>query len=60
MSVNEHKLRSALPYVGIAEEGVYLVKLRRLDQDHQKSHKLEPRWEGPYLIERVSAHGRSV
>lgn len=25
-----------------------LVKPRRLDQDHQKPHKLEPRWEGRY------------
>ena len=37
-----------------------LIKLRRLEQDGQKSHKLEPRWEGPYIIDRVSAHGRSV
>ena len=37
-----------------------LVKLRRLDLDNQKSHKLEPRWEGPYEVEKVSARGKSV
>ena len=37
-----------------------LVRLRRLDQDNQKSHKLEPRWEGPYIVDKVSAHGRSL
>ena len=36
------------------------VKLRTLNQDNQKSYKLEPQWEGPYLINRVSAHGRLV
>lgn len=37
-----------------------LVKLRRLDQDNQKLHKMEPRWEGPYRAEKISEHGYSV
>lgn len=31
-----------------------LVRLRRLDQDGQKSHKLEPRWEGPPMLSQKS------
>ena len=34
------------------------MELRRLDQDHQKSHKLEPRWEGLCIVDRVWTHGR--
>ena len=37
-----------------------LVKLRRLGQDQQKSHKLEPKWEGPYIVQSVSTHKKSV
>ncbi|KAL9630699.1 MAG: hypothetical protein Q9204_004584 [Flavoplaca sp. TL-2023a] len=36
-----------------------LVRLRRLAQDNQKSHKLEPRWEGPYTVAKISNHKRS-
>lgn len=37
-----------------------LVRLRRLAQDNQHSHKLEPRWEGPYKVQKVAEHGKSV
>lgn len=33
----------------------YLVRLRRLAQDNQKSHKLEPRWEGPYRVQKAQS-----
>lgn len=36
-----------------------LVLLRRLDLSNQKGRKLEPRWEGPYLLDKVSYHGQS-
>ena len=35
-------------------------KLRRLDLENQKSHKLEARWEGPYLVHKVASHGKSI
>ncbi|KFY31814.1 hypothetical protein V493_00777 [Pseudogymnoascus sp. VKM F-4281 (FW-2241)] len=37
-----------------------LVLLRRLAQDNQHSHKLEPRWQGPYIVHKVSPHGASA
>ena len=37
-----------------------LVLLRRLAQDKQKSHKLEPRWEGPYIIDKKNDHEKSL
>ena len=37
-----------------------LARLRRLDQDNQHSHKLEPRWEGPYGVHKMAAHGHSA
>ena len=37
-----------------------LRKLRRLDLENQKSHKLEARWEGPYVVHKVANHGKSV
>ena len=37
-----------------------LVKLRRLGQDNQHSHKLEPRWEGPYRVHKMASHGQSA
>lgn len=37
-----------------------LVRLRRLAQDNQKSHKMEPRWEGPYVVHKMAEHGRSA
>lgn len=36
-----------------------LVVLRRYRLDTQKSKKLEPRWSGPYLLSKLSYHGRS-
>ena len=37
-----------------------LVRLRRLAQDNQRSHKLEPRWEGPYRVHKMASHGQSA
>lgn len=36
-----------------------LVLLRRLELDNQKGRKLEPRWEGPYLLDKMNYHRRS-
>jgi hypothetical protein len=36
-----------------------LVLLRRLSQDNQRGHKLEPRWTGPYRLAKIARHGRS-
>lgn len=33
--------------------------LRRLELHNQKGRKLEPRWEGPYILEKVMYHQRS-
>ena len=37
-----------------------LVILRRTQQDNQHSHKLEPRWEGPYKVQRLTEHGQAA
>lgn len=37
-----------------------LVRLRRTAQDNQHSHKLEPRWEGPYRVHKMAGHGQSA
>ena len=36
-----------------------LVLLRRLQQDGQYPHKLEPRWMGPHLVPRVTCNNKS-
>jgi len=37
-----------------------LILLRRIVVDKEKGHKLEPKWEGPYLVESLTGSGRSV
>lgn len=37
-----------------------LVLLRRLAQDGQKSHKLEPRWEGPHRVTKLEWHSKTL
>jgi hypothetical protein len=37
-----------------------LVLLRRLALDNQKGRKLEPHWEGPYVVDSVNYHKKSV
>lgn len=41
-------------------KGGDLVLQRRLAQDNQKSHKLEPRWEGPYQVGKISENSKSI
>ncbi|KAI9884385.1 MAG: Platinum sensitivity protein [Watsoniomyces obsoletus] len=36
-----------------------LVLPRRLELDTQRGRKLEPRWEGPYVLSHINYHGRS-
>ena len=40
------------------EEGD-LVLLRRLELNNQKGRKLEPRWEGSYILSKLNYHGQS-
>ncbi|KAL8760748.1 MAG: hypothetical protein Q9184_003085 [Pyrenodesmia sp. 2 TL-2023] len=44
----------------VSPEAGDLVRLRKLAQDNQHSHKLEPRWEGSYKVQKLSEHGKSV
>jgi hypothetical protein len=37
-----------------------LVLLRRLAQDNQHSHKLEPWWLSPYLVKKISSNKKSA
>ncbi|OAF55282.1 hypothetical protein VC83_08208 [Pseudogymnoascus destructans] len=37
-----------------------LVLLRRLSQDNNHSHKLEPRWLGPYILHKLTPSGKSA
>ena len=37
-----------------------LVLVRRLQQDQQRSHKLEPKWEGPYKVTKTEWHDKSI
>ena len=46
------------PKVAVKEGTI--VRLRRLGQENQKSHKLEPRNEGLYKVTKVAHHGQSA
>ena len=37
-----------------------LVKLRRLSQENQHSHKLEARWEDSYIVHKLARHEKSL
>ena len=44
----------------VSSESKDLIKLRRLSQNNQKSHKLKSRWENSYRVKSVSANKKSV
>ena len=62
--VNEKKLDGILKVMGKDEMSllqVYdLILLRRYSLDTQKGKNLEPRWVGPYTIERLARNKRSA
>ncbi|KFY68915.1 hypothetical protein V496_00689, partial [Pseudogymnoascus sp. VKM F-4515 (FW-2607)] len=54
--------RQLQSYIAKTKSFELFTSSRRLAQDHSHSHshKLEPRWMGPYIVQRITAQGKSA